>query len=204
MENKDEPYQITAINDLAKNYSPDHFRFAIKQCRDVIANVIAEDNRSHQQIARVRILRYLDLQLSRAIRWVEEEADLMALVVRSQIELRFWAEFVSQGPKETTQFLNEANIDIRQLHEKMEKAFPREVQPLCVPIPGKLIPPERIDEEEEYNFKLCSKLIHPTSLNLNHPEETIRNTGYRQHLATQSLYYGWAIVSRLHDIVWTT
>jgi len=86
----------------------------------------------------------------------------------------------------------------------MVKAFPGEVQPLSVPIPGKLISLKRIDHEEEYNFKLCSKLIHPTSLMLNHPEETIRNTGYRQHLATQALYYGWAIVSRLHDIVWTT
>jgi hypothetical protein len=96
MGDKEEPYQITAINDLVANYSSDHFRYAINQCRDVIANVIAEDNRSDQQVARVRILRCLDLQLSRAIRWVEEEADLMALVVRSQIELRFWAEFVSQ------------------------------------------------------------------------------------------------------------
>ena len=92
------PYQVTAINGLTENYSPANFRREIGECRKVIALVVAEDNTSDQQIARVHILRYLDLQLSRAMRWVEEEADLMALVLRSQIELRRWADFVSKGP----------------------------------------------------------------------------------------------------------
>ena len=35
-------------------------------CRDVLAKIIAQDSSSDQQIARVRILKYLDLQLSRA------------------------------------------------------------------------------------------------------------------------------------------
>ncbi len=41
----DIPYPVAAVNDLANNYSAEHFRFAIQQCRDVIAQVIAEDNR---------------------------------------------------------------------------------------------------------------------------------------------------------------
>ena len=123
-EEEEYPYPIHAVADLASNYSADDFRFAVKQCRDVIANVIAEDNRSDQQIARVHILYYLDLQLSRAVRWIDDEADLMALVVRSQIDLRCWAEFVSRGIAEATQFLQEANIDSRELFERTEKAFP--------------------------------------------------------------------------------
>jgi hypothetical protein len=57
----DYPYPVHAVVDLATNFSSEHFRFAVKQCRDVIAHVIAEDNTSDQQVARVHILRYLDL-----------------------------------------------------------------------------------------------------------------------------------------------
>ena len=74
MTKEERPYHIQAIYDLKEAYDPDHFRYAIGECRKVIAQVMAEDNSSGQQIARVRILRYLDLQLSRAIRWDEAEA----------------------------------------------------------------------------------------------------------------------------------
>jgi hypothetical protein len=104
---EERPYHIQAIYDLKADHSPDHFRFAIGECRRVIAQLVAEDNSSDQQVARVHILRYLDLQLSRAVRWVEDEADLMAIVLRSQIELRLWADFVSKGPREAADFLHE-------------------------------------------------------------------------------------------------
>jgi hypothetical protein len=199
----EEQYQVTAINDLKADYSADHFRFAIGECRKIIALLVAEDNRSEQQVARVHILRYLDLQLSRAVRWVDEEADLMAQVVRSQIELRSWAEFVSRGATEAKQFLHEANIDVRQLHEKQEKAFPGQIPPLAVPVPGKLTRLDRVDDYDEYDFKLCSKLIHPSSLTLNHPEESLKDLNIREYLAVQALFYGWVIIERFHRINWT-
>jgi hypothetical protein len=202
-EEKELPYQVQAILDLANHYSADHFCYAIGECRKVLPQVIAEDNSSDQQIARVRVLKHLDRQLGRAAQWVEGETDLMALVARSQIEPRFWASYVSKGPAEAKAFLEEANIDARQLHEKMMKAYPTEVQPLPVPIPGKLISLKRIDDDEELVYKLCSKLIHTTSLILNSPDESILNTGYRQFLAVQALEYGWGILNIFHDINWT-
>src|ERR1017187_2836963 len=99
MAEEERPYHIQAIYALKADYSPEHFRFAIGECRKVIAQLIAEDNSSDQQVARVHILRYLDLQLSRAVRWAGDEADLMAVVLRSQIELRDLAEFVSNCPE---------------------------------------------------------------------------------------------------------
>src|SRR5437879_2064028 len=113
----DTPYQVTAIGDLASDYSAEHFRYAIGVCRSIIEKLIAEDNRSDQQRARFRILRYVDLQLARAVRWVEDEADLMSCVMRSLIELKFWAKFVSESEERATQFLNEANIDAKELYE---------------------------------------------------------------------------------------
>src|SRR3954470_18538351 len=97
------PYHIQAIYDLKANYSPDHFRYAIGECRKVIAQVIADDDRSAQQVARVNVLRYLDLLLSRAVTWIDGETDLMAIVLRSEIELRGWAELISESVERAEQ-----------------------------------------------------------------------------------------------------
>ena len=201
---QEKPYHIQAIEDLQANFSAQHFRHCIGECRKVIARLVTEDRSSDQQIARVHILRYLDLQLGRAVRWVEDEADLMAIVLRSQIELRSWAEFVSTGPAEAARFLNEANIDIQELHLKMDKAFPGTMQPLPSTVAGKRFDLKRDGDYEEYDFKLCSKLIHPTALMLNHPEATIGNAANKEYLTVEVLFYAWLIVHRFHDIVWTT
>jgi hypothetical protein len=196
------PYPVQAVVDLANDFSADHFHFAIKQCRDVIAKTLAEDNTSDQQIARVHILRYLDIQLARAVRWIDEEADLMALVLRSQIELRAWADFVSKGSDEAARFLHEANIDARELHEKLEKAFPGGLEPLPEPIPGKRVRLERCDDEEEAHFALCSKLIHPSSILLNDLDSWLFSPEHRKVLAINVLKYGWCILNMFHDIRW--
>jgi hypothetical protein len=196
------PYHIQAIYDLKADYSPDHFRFAIGECRKVIAQLVAEDNSSDQQISRVHILRYLDLQLSRAVRWIEDEADLMAIVLRSQIELRLWADRVSKGSKEAADFLHEVNIDIRELHAKMEKAFPGALHPLPAKIDGKRFDLKPTRDKEKYDFTLCSKLIHPSALMLNHPEAMITNQANKEYLAVEVLFYAWLIVNGFHDLVW--
>jgi hypothetical protein len=199
----DRPYHIQAIYDLKENYSAEHFRFAIGECRKVIARVSAEDDSSDQQRARVRILRHLDRQLGRAVKWIEDEADLIAMVLRNLIELRFWAEYISTGPDETEKFLKEIDIDVQDLHAKMDRAFPGALEPLP-PLPkGRRIDLTRGDDNEEYNFKLCSKLIHATALTINHPEATIENASYRQYMAVEVLFYGWWIVSRFHNLNWT-
>ncbi len=197
------PYPVLAITDLANNYSHEHFRFAIGNCRDVIAKVIAEDNCSDQQIARVRILKLVDLQLSRAVRWVEDDADLMAGVLRSLIELKFWAHFISESPEKATQFLSEASIDARELYERLEKLVPTDTYQLAMPpILGKRVSVGPSDPQESLIWKLCSKLIHPSSWVINNLEGTIHNVFQRQVLATYVLYYGWGITTIFHDIVW--
>src|SRR6185437_10658686 len=199
---KEKPYHIEAIDGLRDNYTSARFRAEIGECRAVIAQVIAEDNRS-DQIARVHMLRYLDLLLARAIRWSDEEADLMAIVLRSQIDLRSWAEFVSKGPDEAARFLNEVNIDIRELHKTMDKVYPGVLEPLPEKITGKRVDFSRVDDQEAYAYKLCSKLIHPSALLILHPEVTIGNALYKEHLAGAVLFHAWYILTRFHDINWS-
>jgi hypothetical protein len=197
------PYQVTAVSDLADNYSAEHFRFAIGHCRDVIAKVAAEDNRSDLQRARYRILSYLDLQLGRAVQWVEEEADLMAWVMRNLIELRFWAKFVSETPENATRFLNEADIDMKELYERLEKLLPTDSPRFDVPpSEGKRVKVETSSDQEALTWKTACKLIHPSSLVINHFGETIQNLDNNQFFAIQILMYSWGIVTIFHDIVW--
>jgi hypothetical protein len=196
-------YAVQAVVDLAKNFSREHFEYAITQCRNVISQVLAEDNSSEQQIARVRVLTYVNLQLARAVRWIDQEADLMALVLRSLIELRFWAHFVSQGNDKAEHFLEEANTDSKDIYERLLKAFPEETTPYNVPPVVKRFNPTRIDDEEELLWKICSKFIHPTSFVLDTPETTILNENYRKVFAVKVLYYGWGILEMFHPINWT-
>jgi hypothetical protein len=198
------PYHIQAVYDLQADYSTAHFRFALGECRKVVAQLIADDHSSDQQIARVNILRYLDLQLSRATAWADGEADLLAMVLRSEIELRGWAEIVSESPEQATRFLNdEVVIDANELDQKMRKAFPDAAFAALPNFPkAKRVEPPRIGEAVDYDFKLCSKLIHPSALMLNHPEMTIRNEDSKAYLAVEVLLYAWVIVSRFHDLNW--
>ena len=61
---------------------------------------------------------------------------------------------------------------------------------------------DRSGDEEDFDFKLCSKLIHPTALMLNHPEATIGDQAIKKLLAVEVLFYAWLIVNRFCDLVW--
>ncbi len=207
VEEQEMPYHVMAISELAKNYSAAAFRVEIGHCREVIAKLVAEDNRSDQQRARYRILRYLDFQLARSVRWVDKEADLMAWVTRNLIELKFWAKFVSESGEKATQFLNESNIDLREVAGRLEKLRPADAEPMP-PLPtnsdGKRVDVKRSGDQEELTWKTASKLIHPSSYVINGFEDTIMNPVNNQFFALQILMYGWGIVTIFHDIVWTT
>lgn len=197
------PYPVQAVTDLANNYSPEDFCVAIGHCRDVIAKITVEGKRSDQQVARVMILKYLDLQLSRAFRWVKDDADLMAGVMRSLIELRYWARFVSESSEKARQFLNQVSIDARELYERLEKLVPPDTYQFKVPLAqGKRVKIALSGEQESLIWKMCSKLIHPTSWVMTDFEETIHNADMQRALAIYVLYYGWGIIHIFHDIKW--
>jgi hypothetical protein len=169
----------------------------------VIAKIIAEDNSSPQQIARVRLLKYLDLQLARSLRWIGDDADLMAGVLRGLIELRFWALFISKSSEQATQFLNEASIDARELYQRLETLVPSGTYQLEAPLTqGKRVRVEPTGAQEALVWQICSKLIHPSSWVINDLAGTIRNAQQRQMLATYVVFYAWRIISIFHDIVW--
>jgi hypothetical protein len=196
------PPPIQAIAALASNFSREHFEHAIGECRIVLSNFIADDNSSEQQISRVRILRHIDFQLSRAVRWIDQEADLMALVLRSFIELRFWADYVSQEDAKADHFLKEAITDSKDIYDRLVKAFPEEATELEFDAVVKRERTSTHGEEEEFLYKICSKFLHPASLVLGDREGTILNEDYRKIFAIKVIYYAWGIMEMFHTIEW--
>lgn len=51
---------------LALNYSTEHFRYAISEVRKAIAHLIEQRQKTNQQIACVRVLKYMDVKLRHA------------------------------------------------------------------------------------------------------------------------------------------
>jgi hypothetical protein len=200
------PYHVMAISALAKDYSAAAFQVEIGHCRELIAKLADEDNRSDQQRARYRILRYLDLQLVRSVRWIDQEADLMAWVMRNLIELKFWATFVSESEEKASQFVNESNIDLREVSERLKRLMPNDAETLP-PLPpnsdGKRVEVRPSGDQEELTWKMASKLIHPSSQVVNGFENTVNDPSNNQFFALQILMYGWVIITIFHDIVWT-
>ncbi len=128
----------------------------------------------------------------------------MALVLRGLIELRFWADFISENSENAERFLNEANIDSKDLYERLLMAFPHETT-LVANLPGgKRVHPTRIDDQEELSWKVCTKFVHPTSFVLDSPATTILNDGYLQLFAIKIVFYGWGILEMFHQINWTS
>jgi len=52
----------------------------------------------------------------------------MAWVMRNLIELKFWAKFVSESEEKATQFVNESNIDLREVSERLKRLMPDDAE----------------------------------------------------------------------------
>jgi hypothetical protein len=105
--------------------------------------------------------------------------------------------------RESDTFLNEGSIDARELYERLEKLVPPDTYQLEMPlIQGKRVAFAPSGAQESLIWKMCSKLMHPSSWVINDLDGTIHNAHQRRVLATYVVYYGWGIITIFHDIVW--
>ena len=97
---------------------------------------------------------------------------------------------MSESPEQATRFLNDqVVIDANELDQKMREAFPRRsFAALPNVTKAKRVDPPRIGEAVDYDFKLCSKLIHPSALMINHPELTIRSDDHKAYFVLRSCF----------------
>ena len=189
---------LMIASDLASEFDIAKFQAALGEWRVVISEVFRQPRPdTHRQIAKEKILRYLDLQFERAASWTAPEADLLALIVRRLIELRFWTKYV-EDEKQAEAFVYEAGIDARQVSEVFEKAYPNG-RPVKAPeFPeGKRVILTRESEEEELLWKLSTKFVHSSSMAVIWAKDAKVNATYQHMFSVQILIYGWRIIEML-------
>jgi hypothetical protein len=185
---------LKMATDLATEFDIAKFQSALSEWRTVIQKVLQQPRPdTHRLIAKEKILHYLDLQLERAAKWTTE-ADLLGLIFRRLIELRFWTEYATDEMKAEA-FVYEAGIDAREVAEWFAKAYPEgpHVEAPCFPV-GKRITVTQESEEEKLFWKISTKFVHGSSMAIVYAKDSKLNGTFTQMFAVQMLMYAWRII----------
>ena len=159
---------------------------------------------TNRQIAKEKILQYLDIQLERASRWTTADSDMSALTIRRLIELRFWTKYVADEEK-AREFIYEAGIDGRQVFELFKKAYSTANLGTVPEFPeGKRVVLNRESEEEEVLWKLSTKFVHCSSMAVIWAKDTEMSATYQHMFSFQILIYALRIIELLDSFPTTT
>jgi hypothetical protein len=173
-----------------RRMTPSYVRRSIRSFRKKIAtevgkkapvaawNTSAPYDITQVKLARHKILKYLDVQLDRAHKWANSDIDMLAWSARNIMEAGLWLEFLAENPKNITLFIREECRDHHELVKLMLLCLD-EYEPssnagkaLSVINGIKLFKPLGFRDKIIANktltlqFKLCSKLLHPTALSI--------------------------------------
>jgi hypothetical protein len=129
-------------------------------------------------LAKHKILRYLDVQLRRAHQWASSDIDMLAWSTRNIMEVTLWLDFLAEDPKNVKLFIRDECIDLHELAE-LNLACLDELQPSSNASQAlKLLKAMKrykhirfkdkiaSDKGLTLQFKICSKLLHPTALSI--------------------------------------
>jgi hypothetical protein len=177
------------------------------------------------------LIQYADLQITRVALWSDGPVDLLAYVTRNLLEWSLWCKIVSETPETIGKLMNDSQADLVDVlkfsrdpdfysaalgtHEimgpvsaavlerfqdataKVFEAF--ETEPDGLPTRQKL----SRDKLENFVFKICSKLLHPSSLSIlvlpNEAESQLESR--RVHLRSVALFYAKVGLDALSAIV---
>ena len=115
------------------------------------------------------------------------------LVNRNLIEVKFWSAFIAESEENATRFLTEFIVNMTELGKKWLEQ-PQDQQKLLAAFftatgivhPVKRVTVSRDIYLDDAQYKICSKLIHPTSLVINNME-LLTNDFQRRNFQSQSL-----------------
>lgn len=201
-ENRRYVHPSVLIDELEANFSIAHFRHVVEAWRSAIAD-LPESDSSPMAEAKRRIILYADLQMRRVVGSPEMDNDLLAGVLRNLMELRDWAKFVASDEKQAERFANESVIDARELFALVGAPVDPEIDAhmaAAAHIQGKRKKFDRESEQDEFFWKLCSKLIHPSSLVINNTGMLLDDPTIRKRLSVRVALLGWLVMNETYNI----
>jgi hypothetical protein len=146
---------------------------AVRRFRRIIRSLLrttkVSANKRRDRIFQ-NLLTYIDVQLARMSARKAPPVDLMALVTRDLIEVALWCQFITATKENMQQFDDEVRIDLVdmfKLVDPSDEAYPaleESVKRLGVSGNGVRL---KKTAGDRFWFKLCSKMIHPTSWSIN-------------------------------------
>ena len=206
MEDRAHVHPGVLIDDLESCFSVPHFLHVLAECRKTLASLPESDN-SPMAEAKRRIILHVDRQLRKVIGSADLENDFLATILRNLMELRDWARFVASDEEQAERFVNESVIDVRELFELISVASDPEIDAIRAAashIQGKRKTFDRDSEQDKFFWKLCSKLIHPSSLVINNAGILLQDPNIQKRLAVRIALLGWLIVGgHLNNVQFT-
>jgi len=168
---QDEPSQEFAPS----NYTRERTAERIRETRAHLRDELLPGASNHSQSTfLVPFVRYLDHQAQRFEESIGGATDHLALATRNLLEFLALLNHVFTNQRTRAEFVGEAFLDGNEISERLAR----------MGIPGHLldreppewnaIPAKRVvvmkDKFDDYFFKLCSKLIHPSAISIMCPD----------------------------------
>lgn len=157
---------------------------------------------------RERLTRYLSVQLKHASNWASADADLLALIMRRLIEVRYFSIAINESEEKSRQLMHDefAN-DALEIFARLQELAPGKYDEKDVlkeldlqkPASGS-IKTSRWGPTERYLWKLTSKLIHPSALVINELDSTLNNDAFRNLFSLHIVRYAWLIIHDMYKI----
>ena len=192
-----------------KRYTPEFVQDSLSFLAKLGGLYIAftdENSQLPTDIAGRRIAIYMDVLWRRMREWETADLDFLAWTVRNLLELHFWTQFIAEKPENATAFIQEAEIDQRELFDVFLKqqgdfsdighcamrVLVRDVLPAGRP--RKIL---NADVDNPLLYKECCKYVHVTSWLLNGYDRHMKDDYMRHSLIAFGLKYAAAITTIL-------
>jgi hypothetical protein len=190
----------TTSNGFLNRYTPEFVESLLDDILKLLDMYVAhapETSSDPGIIAGRNIAMYLHMYVLRFRHWESTPCDALAWFTRNLMEMYSWVEHIVACSDHARSFLDEADIDQRELfevhlraHDSGENGYEKLVidvaRAMVDRIPGKRFRPEVADNRL---FKECSKYVHPSSWLINKLHARLNDEHMRKKLVAFGLHY---------------
>jgi hypothetical protein len=184
-----------------RRYTPQFVQGGLLSLAKLLGLYIAftdEKSQSPTDIAGRRIAIYMDLLWRRLRSWETADLDLLVWTMRNLLELHFWTGFIAEAPENARAFIQEADIDQRELFEVFlkQQGDLRDIGPCAIQVLVNDAPagkPRKVQVADPILWKECCKYVHVTAWLLNDYDRHMKDEDMRHKIIAFALHYAAAI-----------